>query len=120
MQSADPPSLDNLRLPMHSQTSVLFVVLAAVFLSSCQPAAPSSTRGAIVYGESRTGTADAAKAAQNAIDNAAGSGCRPISIGSGAYAGAGEQGGGQLVNVVVLLECPAGVKVLAATGARVP
>jgi len=99
---------------------LLLMLFALLCLAACQPSPAPGTKGVIVYGESRASTAEAVKAAQNAIDNANGSGCRPASIGSGAYAGSGEQGGGQLVNVVVLLECPPGAKILAATGARVP
>lgn len=98
----------------------MVMLVAGVALAGCQMLPGASPKGVIVYGESRAATSDAVKAAQNAMDAAANSGCRPISIGSGAYAGSGERGGGEMVNVVVLLECPVGVNILAATGGRVP
>ena len=98
----------------------MVLLVAGLALTGCQMMPGTTPKGVIVYGESRSATSDAVKAAQNAMDAANNSGCRPISIGSGAYAGSGERGGGEMVNVVVLLECPPGVNNLAATGARVP
>lgn len=99
-----------------------FVLLYVLLAAGCTPAPVKQT---IVYGESFATTAEAVQEARNAIANAAGSGCKAISIGGGG-AGAGIPGievapGGLLVNVVVLLECPANAPdILAATGAPVP
>jgi hypothetical protein len=98
--------------------TVLALGLAAGVVAGCTTPAMKQT---IVYGESFATTAEAVQEARNAMANAAGLGCRAIGIGGGG-AGAGvETGGGLLINVLVLIECPASAPdILAATGAPVP
>lgn len=107
-------------------TGLSLLLGITVFLAGCTPVGPAvSMKHTIVYGESFATTAEAVQEARNAMTNAAGSGCKAISIGGGgAGAGGGQEGaggGGLLVNVLVLLECPVNAPdILAATGAPVP
>src|SRR5213592_1837223 len=99
---------------MHDQRFIT-AFIAVASLGACRPGVQSDTKEVIVYGESHAGTAGAVQAAQNAVNEAAKSGCRAVSVGSGASGGISEGGpggahvGGEMVNVVVLLRCPLGV-----------
>ncbi len=98
----------------------LLTLLCVVTLLS-SGCAMTSAKHTIVFGESFASTSEAVQEARNAVRNAEGLGCKAISIGSGGAGAAVESGGGLVLNVVVLLECPAGTpNILAATGQPTP
>ena len=100
---------------------VLFVLIAVIVVTLIAGCASPNTRQTLVFGESFASTAEAVQEARLAIERASALGCNAISVGSGGAGAAVEQGGGLVLNVVVLLECPPGTPdILAATGNPVP
>jgi len=83
----------------------LALTLTAGLLSSCQPSAPRTQ--IILLGQSYASGDEAVKEANNAAENAAGSGCNAISVG-----GFGAAGEGLLIGVPVLVDCPYGTSLL--------
>lgn len=90
-------------------------ISALALVAGCA-SVPAPVKYTVVLGDSFASTSEAVQEARNAIGTAATVGCKPISIGSGGAGAAVEQGGGLLLNVVVLLECPAGAPELLDTG----
>lgn len=83
-------------------------IASGLLLSGC--ALPSGTQ-IVVVGESGAGGFEAANEVNNIIANAESSGCEAISVG-GYAAGARVEGGGLLVGIPVLIECPQGTQLL--------
>ena len=82
------------------------LIVAVMFISGCLHTPIRGTQ-TIVVGESFASGAEAAKEANNFIINAAGSGCKAISVG-----GYGAGGEGLIIGVPVLLDCPQGTRLL--------
>jgi len=89
----------------------LSLALAAAFgLAGCTTLAPGAQY--VVHGESFASGSEAVQEASLAIARARTAGCRAVSVG-GYGAGAGvETGGGLVIGVPVLVDCPAGVRLL--------
>ncbi len=85
-----------------------FVIVAGALLAACT--GPSGTQ-IVVVGESGATGAEASNEVNNIILNAERSGCEAISVG-GYGAGARVEGGGLLIGIPVLLECPQGTILL--------
>ena len=82
------------------------LVVAVILVAGClRPTTPSSQ--VILVGESFASGAEAVREANNFIGNAAGSGCKAISVG-----GYGAGGEGLIIGVPVLLDCPLGTQLL--------
>lgn len=86
------------------------VIAAGALLAACT--GPSGTQ-IVVVGESGATGAEASNEVNNIIINAERSGCEAISVG-GYGAGARVEGGGLLIGIPVLLECPQGTILLPA------
>jgi hypothetical protein len=95
--------------------SILSVLAVGVLAGAC--VAPRGTQ-VVVVGESGASGAEAAREANNFIANAEASGCDAVSVG-GYAAGARSEGGGLLIGIPVLLDCPPGTRLLP-DGTRAP
>lgn len=95
--------------------SIPVIVTMACVLGAC--ALPRGTQLVVVGESGATGAAAAAQANQF-IANAEQSGCEAVSVG-GYAAGAKAEGGGLLIGIPVLLECPQGTSLLP-DGSRAP
>jgi len=87
---------------------ILSVLTIGVTVGAC--AMPSGTQ-VVVVGESGATGAEAANEVNRFIANAGASGCEAISVG-GYAAGARAEGGGLLIGIPVLLDCPQGTNLL--------
>ena len=86
------------------------LIAATGLLVGCQQQ-PSGVQF-VIYGDSFATVAEAAQEANLAIERAAQAGCRAISVGGVGAGGAGETGGGLVLAVPVLIECPAGTDII--------
>lgn len=91
-----------------SPFGILSVLAIGVAVGAC--AMPSGTQ-VVVVGESGATGAEAANEVNRFIATAEQSGCEAISVG-GYAAGARAEGGGLLIGIPVLLECPQGTNLL--------
>jgi hypothetical protein len=97
----------------HLATALVAVAVAG----GCAMGGGPAKKNILVYGESFASTDEAVAEARLAMQNAAGHGCKAISVGNGDGLAGDPESGGRMISVVVLLECPGSTPdLLAATG----
>ena len=96
--------------------NVVLVVVAVAVLAfvGCPQPQPGPSTQIVVLGDSFASGSEAVTEVNNIIGNAAGSGCKAVSVG-----GYGAGGEGLIIGVPVLLDCPLGTTLLP-TGAPTP
>jgi hypothetical protein len=91
------------------------ILLAAagtlLLLGSCGLFQPQTT-GIVLLGDSMAAGSEAVVEVNNAVANAERAGCRAISVGGYAAGAAVEVGGGLVIGIPVLVECPRGTVLL--------